>query len=90
MASPDGTLIDVPVNNLVALRDVAGRQSYPRVAQQIDQFDLPLGDDDLRNWVRQGQEAAAVISSRENLPEYHLPASLQDGCVRPVFSSDRG
>ena len=65
MASPDGTLIDVPFNHLVALRDVTGKQSY----QQIDQFELPVSDHDLRNWVRQGQEAAAVITSRGNLPE---------------------
>ena len=57
-------------NHLVALRDVTGKQTYPREAQQIDQFLLPISDDDLRKRVREGQEAAAVISSRENLPEY--------------------
>ena len=54
-------------NHLVALRDVTGKQTYPREAQQNDQFELPVSDEDFRNLVRQGQEAAAVISSRENL-----------------------
>ena len=65
MGSPDGTLFDVPFNHLVALRDVTEKQSHPREAQHTDQFELPDIDDDLLNWVRQGQEA--VIFSRENL-----------------------
>ena len=61
MALPGGTLVDVPINHLVALRHVTGKQTCPR--------EPPVGDDDLRNWVRQGQEAAAVIFGREILPE---------------------
>ena len=61
MVSPDGTLIDVHINLLAAPRDVTGTQTYPREAEQIDQFELLVSDEDIRNWVRQGQEAAAVI-----------------------------
>ena len=53
-------LTDVPVNHLVALRDVTGKQTYPREAEQIDQFELPVCDEDFCNWLRQGPEAAAV------------------------------
>ena len=99
--SPDGTLIDVPFNFVVALRDVSGKQSYPREAQQIDRFELPVSDDHLRDWVRQGQEAAAAIPSRENLLEsIHQPdsrfdwevtlCSLTDGSDVCRFSSGRG
>ena len=88
-------VLDVPFNHLVALRDVTWKQSYPREAQQIDQFELPVSDDDLRNWVRQGREAA-LISSRENLREsIYQPDSgfdwlgqtltLRDGFGRAAF-----
>ena len=53
-------LTDVPVNHLVALRDVTGKQTNPREAEQIDQFELPVCDEDFCNWLRQGPEAAAV------------------------------
>ena len=33
------------MNLLVALRDVAGKQTYPRDAEQIDQLKLPTSDD---------------------------------------------
>ena len=46
-----------------------GLWSRPEVAEQIDQFELPVSDEDLPDWVRQGREAAAVMSNRENLPE---------------------
>ena len=90
MASPGGALVDVLTNHLVALRDVTGRQTYPMEAEQIDQFELPVRGCDLRNWERQGQEAAAVISSRDNLPESGCDwegrtLSLQDGVVRAAF-----
>ena len=95
-ASSDGTLADVPIKHLVALRDVTRKQTYPTETEQIDQFEVPVSDDDLRNRVRQGQEAAAAISSHENLPEsmYHPDSgfdwegqtlSLQDGFVRAAF-----
>ena len=97
VASHDGTLIDVPFNHLVALRDVTGKQSSPREAQQVDQFELPVSGDDLRNWVRQGQEAAIVISSRENplspstslIPDLTGRVRLRRFCELR-FSSDRG
>ena len=92
LASPDGTLVYVPIDHLVARRDVTGKQTYPREAQQIGQYELPVSDDDLRNWVRQGQ----VISSREDLYESICqPDSgfdwegqsllLQDASVRAAF-----
>ena len=82
MASTDDTLVDVPLNHLEALRDVTGKQTDPTEAQQIDQLELPISDDDLHNWVRHGQEAA-VISSRENLPEsIYRPAPDFTGRVR--------
>ena len=34
---------------------------------KFDQFELPVSDDDFRNWVRQGQEAAGSdLQSRES------------------------
>ena len=51
-----------------------------REAEQIEQFELPVTDDELSNWVRQGQKAAAVISSRETLPESLIP--VLSGTVR--------
>ena len=45
MVSPDGTLFDVHIHLLVALRDVTGKQTYPREAGQIDQFELPVSDE---------------------------------------------
>ena len=44
-------------------------KKYPRQAEQNDQFELLVSDEDFRNCVRQGQEAAAMTSNRENLPE---------------------
>ena len=35
MVSPDGTSIDVVLSHLVALRDLIGKQIYPREAKQI-------------------------------------------------------
>ena len=67
MTSRDGALVDGLCSHLVALRDIIGKQTYPREAQQFDQFELAVSDDDFRDWVRQGQQAAVVISSRENL-----------------------
>ena len=55
----------MPFNHLVALRDVTGKQSYLREAQQIDQFELPVMTTSVTGCVR--DEDAAVISSRENL-----------------------
>ena len=52
MVSPDGTLIDVPTTHLVALRDVTANQTYPREVEQIDQFELPVSDEDFRNYKR--------------------------------------
>ena len=63
MVSPDGTLMDVRVHHLVALLDVTGKQTFPRVAEQIDQSELPVSDGEFLTYF------AALISSRENLPE---------------------
>ena len=35
MVSPDGTLIGVHINFLVALRDAVGKRTHPREAEQI-------------------------------------------------------
>ena len=59
----------VHFNFLVALLDVDGKQTYTKEAEQIDQFELPVSDEDLRNWVRQGRDAVSVISTRESLHE---------------------
>ena len=91
-----GSLIVVHINLLAALRDVTGKQTCPREAEQIDQYELLVSDEDLRNWVRWSQEAAAVISSRENLPEsiYKLESGfgwegptllLRDRIMRSAF-----
>ena len=97
MAWVHGTLVEVPFNNLVALRDVTGEQSYPGEAQQIYQFQLLVSDDDLRSWVRQGQEAAAVIArifpspSTSLIPDLNGKARLcRCKTVLCHFSSDRG
>ena len=50
--SGDGTLIDVPTNHLVALRDVTGKQTNPREVELIDQLELPVRDEDFRNYNR--------------------------------------
>ena len=92
MGSPDGSLIDVHIILFGAMRDVAGKQTHPREAEQIDQFELPVSDED-RNWVRPGHEARAVISNRQNLPQSICKPgsgfdwegqtlSLRDGFVR--------
>ena len=41
MVSPDGTVIDVHINHLVALRNVTGKQAYPTCSEQNDHFELP-------------------------------------------------
>ena len=62
--------VDVPINHLVVLRDVTGKQTYPRRQKQLTSSSFQsVVKDDFRNWVPQGQEAAAVVSSPENLPE---------------------
>ena len=61
--SPDGTLMDVDVNHLVALRNVTGKQTYPREAEQIDHFELPVSGEDFRNWVHQGQRGRCGLQS---------------------------
>ena len=81
---------------------VTGKQTYPGKAEHIDHLELPVSNDDLRNCVRQRQEAAAVISSRENLPDSNFqPESGFDWEGQSLsvaarrfrarhFSSDRG
>ena len=96
MVSFDNTLMSVHINLLVTFRDVTGMQSHPRETEQIEQFELPVSDEDLRNWVRQGQEADAVISNREHHPESIYKSEsgfdwerqtllLQDGFMRSAF-----
>ena len=86
----------MPVNHLVALRDVTGEQTYLREAEHIDQFELPVSENEIRDWAGQEQEAVAVIAQRESLPEFlYQPdsgfdwegptLSLQDGFVRAAF-----
>ena len=95
MASPGGTLVVVPSNHLVALRDVTGKQTLPREAEQIDEFEPPVSENENPDWVRQGQEAVAVISRRESYEFDYQPdpvidwegqtLSSQDGSVRAAF-----
>ena len=69
MVSYAGAVTGVRINLFVALRDVAGKLTYPEEAEQIHQFGLRVSDEDLRNWVHRVHYAAGVISTRENLPE---------------------
>ena len=89
MVSPDGTLIDAHINHLLALRDVTGKQTYPREAEQIDQFELPVSDEDFRNWVRRrssscrGEIFPNKLGSGFDWEGQTL--SLQDGFMRSAF-----
>ena len=68
IVSPDGTLIEVPVNHRVALLDVSEEQTYPSQAENTDQFELLVSEERLRQRLRQGQVAVSVISGLEGLP----------------------
>ena len=67
VVSSAGILAGVRINFSVALLDVAGKQTCPREAGQIDQFERPVSGEEFRNWVRQGRDTAAVISNLDSL-----------------------
>ena len=84
MISSACILTFVHFNFLVALLEVAGKQTYPEEAERIDQFEFQASVEDLRNSVRQGTRRHCCAFARVFMSQFASMKGTSTGMV--VFS----